>query len=92
MIEYLGESRIDGYPIVKLPKNFEGDLFSEYFRNLKDKFGYPIEVNIVKQLDDQYDSENNIVKVTLTPTKFKKELLIFTRKVLNITGGGRSKV
>ena len=33
MIEYIGESRIDGYPIVKIT-NGGNEFFFEYFKNL----------------------------------------------------------
>ena len=87
MVEYIGESRIDGYPIIKLYRyeedskehNIESRLFIEYFRGLKNIHDESIEVKLVSQLEDK---ENFLyVKVTLMLDKFKEELKNFERKI-----------
>lgn len=81
MVEYVGDSRIDGYPIVKVPRNSEGDLFLEYFNTLKDKLEFPIEVHMVSQLDNNENADFLFVKVTLVSKKFKEEFRIWKKNI-----------
>jgi len=81
MVEYIGESRVDGYPIVKVSKDYDGDLFLEHFRKLKDKLGFPIEVHMVSVLDEQYLKNDIVVKVTLIPSTYHNEYKLWRKNI-----------
>jgi len=81
MVEYLGESRIDGYPIVKISKDNDGDLFLEHFRNLKNKLGVPIEIHMVSILDEHHHDNDIVVKVTLIPSTYHNEYKLWRKNI-----------
>ncbi len=71
MVKYVGKSRVDGYLIVEVSKDNDGDLFLEHFRNLK--YGSS-NIRCVSRLDG-YENENSLfVKIASPPIEFKKEL------------------
>ena len=57
MIEYVGESRIDGYPIVRVPKGNEGEEFLNYFRRKN------VELNLIDPFEDNLLSESNYIRI-----------------------------
>lgn len=80
MIEYLGDSRIDGYPLVRISKNSEVDEFLNYFRNLKNDFGGQVDIDLVRQLEDHELYKNDfIVKILILPSYFKGEFHRYVR-------------
>lgn len=77
MIEYISESRIDGYPILKVPKNEKGDEFLEYLKT-KD-----ILLQTIKALGEKskiYLKCFSIIKVIVNPIEYKKLYTNFERK------------
>lgn len=82
-IEYVCNSRIDGHPIVKIPK-IEKSLFFEYFQNLKDIFNDNIKISSVNNLDEfmNYNYNFDLYKIHIYPdTVFLKECQKFKRKL-----------
>jgi len=85
--EFVAESRVDGYPIVKLSRNEKDsdknnivvELFLEYFRALKDKYGRPVDIQLVTSLEEK--EEMFLVKIVLDTNIFKTELKKFEREI-----------
>jgi len=76
MIKYIGESRIDGYPIVRILK--DSDIFIKYFRDIK---GYEIEL-----VDDYLNisgvnKQELYIKIILESKKFREELSVWKKNV-----------
>lgn len=82
MIEYVGDSRIDGCPIIRLTKGDEGDEFLNYFRRKN------IDLQLIQPLEENMVSESNyvrlkdfvVVKVMLRPEEYEREYNIYLRK------------
>jgi hypothetical protein len=79
MVEYVGESRIDGYPLVKITNDKYTSLFLEHFRTLKNEFGDRIKVMKIDSLED-IDGVMS-VKITMYPSRFKEEFKLFERTI-----------
>lgn len=89
MIEYLGESKIDGYPIIKIYQSKEYEVFMEHFNRLK------IPVSVVAQLEDFVIQEKPpelpdyfVLKIHMPVDYFKRQLMIYERyeKLKKING------
>ena len=72
-IEYIENSRIDGYPFYKIPKNIEGKLFIDCIENMRNNFNEKIKY--LNHLEDNTD--NIIIKIFEDKDEIEKKLKMF---------------
>lgn len=81
MFEYVNNSRIDGYPIVKVSNDNNGELYLDYFESLNDMYGTPIKIKHVTMLDDRKFDNYFFVKICLSFEKFHDKLIEYKKLI-----------